>query len=49
MSQLKLSAFADEYDASFDEQLSALKDFGIENIHFWRNRKEAKSEKEGLQ
>ena len=24
-------------------------DFGIENIHFWRNRKEAKSEKEGLQ
>ena len=32
MSQLKLSAFADEYDASFDEQLSALKDFGIENI-----------------
>ena len=24
-------------------------DFGIENIHFWKNRKEAKSEKEGLQ
>ena len=24
-------------------------DFEIENIHFWKNRKEAKSEKEGLQ
>ena len=32
MSCLKLSAFADEYAASLDEQLSALRQFGIEYI-----------------
>ena len=32
MSNFKLSAFADEYAAPFEEQLRALRRFGIENI-----------------
>ena len=32
MGNLKLSAFADEYADSFDEQLRALTQFGIDNI-----------------
>ena len=50
----KIVIFVDELDrcrpdfaVHFLEVLKHI--FEIENIHFWRNRKEAKSEKEGLQ
>ena len=32
MKSLKISAFADEYADSFEEQLTALNEFEIENI-----------------